>query len=392
MEKRFLLKENIKTLVLAVVAVGVMALAGCNKDDPDPDPEPTQTVLEILESNTEYSDFAEFYELYADELPDISGETEFTLFLPNNAAFQTLRETLSVDDLTAIKESEILKVLSFHFISGTKTEISAGDAFTTDQGENITINSDGTIKEGGSNPAVEILSSTEATNGAVHVVNRILIPPTFFAFIVEHLGKISQTIFLGGEFSILADVIAKADTYAESTQGQLTPHTTTLSNADVSLTFFAPSNATFYAAAGVIDGDNAATIAAKVQGFMDNYSGQQFYGIVANHIVTDDGNPDDDNTIINETELETGATFPTAFTVDGENFGSLLVFNNTEVVPADNGIGVYLDSNGDVDLQNPGETLGNLDAEIVFPPSLSGIAPSNGSLYIIAGILVPPSE
>ncbi|XOV94033.1 MAG: fasciclin domain-containing protein [Bacteroidota bacterium] len=379
-----LLKQNIKIIALAAVAVGVMALAGCNGPEIEG---PTKSLIEILENTPEYSEFLTFYNANIDLLPDVSGEVEYTLFIPNNAAFDNLRTTLDLEDLTKIKSSVISSVLKFHFVSGIK-DIPAGGTLNSEQGEAIHFNADGTIYDGGSNQMVEVLATIEATNGRAYGTDRILIPPTLFQTIVTHLGKVSQNILLGSDFSILARVITKADTYAAGTSGQVTPLSVLLADATKFWTVFAPTDATFYNAAGVADGDDAATIEAKVQGLIDSFSGAECYGIVANHVVTDDGNASDDNTLVDDAELVTGATFPTAFTTNGVDFGSLLVFNNTDAIPADNGIGVYLDSDGDVDLGNAA-TLANLDAEIVYSPTVTGLNAANGSIYIIAGVLVP---
>lgn len=386
-------KALAKVFTLFAMVFGLVFITSCGDDEPGTDEEePTESLAVIIEGEATYSDFAFFYDLYSDLLPDISGETEYTVFVPNDAAFDKLRTTLGVDDLTTIKADVIASVLAFHFVPGTTSEIAAGSSLTTAQGEQIKVNADGTIHSGGSDDAVEILKSERATNGILYETETILIPPTIFASIVTHLGKVSQPLLLGGSFSILAKAIMKADAYAAQTTG-VTPLSEMLANGDNNLTVFAPTDATFHAAAGVEEGDDAATIEAKVNGFLDAFSGQQFYGIISNHIVLDDGNDQDDNALVEDEELVTGASLQTAFTVDGTNFGSLTVFNNTEAIPAKNGIGVYLDSNGDVDLQAPA-TYTNFDAEVAASPNTTGLTAANGSIYVIAGILspLPPSE
>lgn len=377
-----MMKKNLinplRALALFVVVIGLVFTTSCGDDEED-EPAPTQTTLEIIASNENFSEFETFYELNSDLLPDISGTSEFTVFAPNNNAFAKLKATLDVDDLTAIKAEVIASVLAFHFVSGTTSELTANSSLSTAQGESIVVGADGTIQTGGSDDMVEVLGSTKATNGIVYETETILIPPTIYASIVTHLGKVSQTLLLGGDFSILARAIVKADTYAAGTAGQVTPLSTYLSTDGIDVTIFAPTDATFKSAAGVTATDDAATVEAKIQGFLDLYTGQQFYGIIANHVVTK---------LVVDADLVTGAALPTAFTLDGQTYGSLTVFNNTSAIPADNGIGVYLDANGDVDLADQ-TTYGNFDAEVVLSPTVTGLTAANGSIYIIAGVLSP---
>ncbi len=374
------LMNPLRALSWFIAAAVLVMTTGCDNDDDDA-PTPTMTTLQIIEGNADYSEFASFYKINSAILPDLSTSTEYTVFVPNNNAFEKLKTTLGVDDLASIKQDVIAAVLAFHFVSGTQTSIEAGASYTTSQGEDITVNGDGTIQTGGSDTAVEILSSEAATNGYVHATETILIPPVqIFSVIVLHLDKVSQSILLGADFSILADVITKADEYAEATEG-VTKLTDLLSSDQATYTVFAPTNATFYSAAGVAEDDTDETIATKVQGFMDNFTAQEFYGIVANHVVVGTGSD-----VVTPEDLTTGATFATAFTLDGQTFGQLLVFNDTEAVPAQNGLGIYLDSDGDVDLQNPETLETGLNAEIAIA---NAVEEGNGVIHVIAGLLTP---
>jgi|GEM_PF-756695 len=373
------LLNPLKALSLVVVFAGMTLITSCGGDDTT-DPAPTQSLMEIIKADANYSDFLTFYEANQASLPDITGTTEYTVFVPNNDAFASLKATLAVDDLTTIKADVITAVLGFHFVAGTTAELPNGGTLTSAQGEDIHINADGTILDGGSNDAVEVIGSTKATNGIIYETGTILIPPMLYGQIKDYLGKTAQPIFLGGSFSVLAQIVAKADTYASTTNGAAPMISALLSGTD-NFTVFAPTDATFMAAAGVTSDDTDAAAAAKIQGFIDNYTAQQFYGILANHVVP--GN-------VLEADLTTGATLKTMLTADGVNFNMLQVFNNTAAIPAKNGVGIYLDSNGDVNMSDP-TTYVNFDAEVAVIPSTSnGLVTSNGSLYVIAGLLLPP--
>lgn len=364
--------HNLKLMTLLAGAFGILFLSGCNEDEE----KPKGTILELISTNDNYSEFAAYYEVNSDILPDLSGETEYTVFVPNNAAFSKLKTTLAVDDLDVVRADVIASVLAFHFVSGTNSKLSAGDTFTTTQKESISINADKTIKEGGSDENVEILDKTLATNGIIYETETILIPPSIFGYIALHLGKVSQTLFLGSDFTILAEIIGRADDHAE-TSASITSMTAILTDENADVTVFAPSNATFESVADGKFGNMDGTASeSEMEAFLNFYSDEAFYGIMANHIVL---------SAVTESSLVSAASFDTA--LPGS---SVTVFNNTTALPADNGIGIYLDGNADVDFNDLAGTLSNLDAEIVYLPSVSGLVAANGSIYVIAGLLSPP--
>ncbi len=328
-------KSFLRLLTLTLVAASLLFTTSCSDDDDD---KPTETLLEIIQGNANYSEFLEFYDANAANLPALEGQT---IFVPNNGAFDNLRATLGVEDLTTVNPSVITAVLAFHFVTGTVLEKDLGTSQSTAQGEAIAFNDDGTIFTGGSNTAVTFgITDQEATNGVIHEVNTILIPPTIFGAIATDLGKVSQAIFLGADFTALVSGIAVADAFA--TEAGLSTITEIL-RGDGPFTLFAPTNATF----------EQAGITA------DSFDGQTWYGILANHVVAGTVAPAD---------LTAGATFQT------------LANATLTVVVADptNGLGIYFLSNGDA----------TPDAEVALPNAFEG---SNGVLHVIAGVLVPPT-
>ena len=130
------------------------------------------------------------------------------------------------------------------------------------------------------------------------------------------------------------------------------------------LTVFAPTNATFESANITADSFDAATWDA----------------IIRNHVVIGQGTATND--LVQPSDLTTCATFTTAAG------GTLTIFNDTNTVPADNGLGIFIDSDGDVDctLADMGASLTNLDAEVAVADAAAGI---NGTIHVIAGILTP---
>lgn len=341
-------------------------------DDDDTQGEPTQDIWEIVQ-NTEGLDSLEKYlGVYPDLIATLETSGTFTLFAPNNTAFVNLLATPGFPSNIASINPDIIKnVLAYH-ISTTrhlKADLTSGAEVTTISrgNEKIVVNADGTLKTGSSNQAIEIVDQNNlATNGVVHVVASVLIPPTVGATLTPILGTNAGTLLLGANFSILGQLIMKADTFATS---QSLPTLVSILAGEAVHTAFVPTNATFEAllAGNILD--------------TDTLTGQQLYGILANHVIVGDNNDADDNDIVDVAELTMGATFATAASTSG------LAQNLTIYVLAGNGdyTDIFIDSNGDVNPTAP-ETFAKLDAEIALPNAADS---GNGTVHVIAGVLFP---
>ncbi|MEO9481711.1 MAG: fasciclin domain-containing protein [Maribacter dokdonensis] len=118
----------------------------------------------------------------------LSGDGPFTVFAPTNDAFVALLDALgenynSIADFDTEAEKELLTtILTFHVVSGTaafSTDLSDGQTIATVQGENVGINiKDGTVhvEDASEDNASVIIADVEASNGVVHVINKVLLP------------------------------------------------------------------------------------------------------------------------------------------------------------------------------------------------------------------------
>lgn len=349
-----------RAFTLLTIAGASLFFASCDKEDEDP--APTMTVMEIIEETAGLDSLEKYLNTYPDLVALFEGSAEYTVFAPNNTAFAGLLATPGFpSDIRDINPDIVKGVLTYHAVSGTKlsADLTSGSSLTSAQGEAIGVTVTAgvvTLQTGSSNANIDVLEADlRATNGVVHIVESVMIPPTVGATLTPILGTNAGTLLLGAPFSILAQGIAKADAFAATVEG-MSSLTSILAGANVH-TVFAPTNDTF----------NAGSITA------DTFTGQQWYGIIANHVVLSTVLPDD---------LTTCAAFATAAG------GELTIFNNTDVVPADNGLGIFIDSDGDVvcDLSDGGASLANLDAEVVVGNAATN---SNGRVHVIAGVLVP---
>jgi uncharacterized surface protein with fasciclin (FAS1) repeats len=106
----------------------------------------------------------------------LQSEGPFTVFAPTNDAFAALPAGL-VDKLLLPENKDILvAILTYHVVSGKvmAADVTAGDVPSV-QGENIAVTTDGGVKVNGANV---IATDVEASNGVIHVIDAVILPPT----------------------------------------------------------------------------------------------------------------------------------------------------------------------------------------------------------------------
>lgn len=113
----------------------------------------------------------------------LSGDLGFTVFAPTDAAFVALLEALATDAETLLADTDLLNgVLAYHVLPGVFTAadfgayaemLEEGEAlnFATVSGEIVTIGS-GLVNE-----SALVATDISASNGVVHVIDAVLLPP-----------------------------------------------------------------------------------------------------------------------------------------------------------------------------------------------------------------------
>lgn len=113
----------------------------------------------------------------ADLVDSLANPGPFTVFAPTNAAFDKLPKGTVESLLKSDKKNDLVDILEYHVAVG----VYKADGFTDGQvlgmanGGNITIS----VKEGKVliNGNSAIIASIPATNGIIHVVDSVLLPP-----------------------------------------------------------------------------------------------------------------------------------------------------------------------------------------------------------------------
>lgn len=101
-------------------------------------------------------------------------ESEFTIFAPTNEAFEAALE--AYPDLT---EEQITEILTYHVLTSKvlSSDLSDGQTAETFQGEDITVSiGDDSVQI---NNATVTTVDLEGTNGVVHIIDSVLLPPSY---------------------------------------------------------------------------------------------------------------------------------------------------------------------------------------------------------------------
>ena len=110
----------------------------------------------------------------------LKGAGPFTIFAPDNAAFEQLGRG-TFDDLVKDKE-KLAKVLKYHVIPGEKIVLSHNtkgkQTVKTLEGQNVTLTKPKKNRFFINKAHVVEKDEIMAENGVVHIVDRVLLPPT----------------------------------------------------------------------------------------------------------------------------------------------------------------------------------------------------------------------
>ncbi|MFM7727504.1 MAG: fasciclin domain-containing protein, partial [Flavobacteriales bacterium] len=134
-----------------------------------------QTVVDIVVASPNHNTL-EAAVIAAELADDLSGPGPFTVFAPTDAAFAALPAG-TVDALLADPTGDLANILLYHVLGlqALSTDLTNGMMVTTLQGEEIVV----TIDMNGVfiNNAQVTVADIQASNGVVHVIDAVLLPP-----------------------------------------------------------------------------------------------------------------------------------------------------------------------------------------------------------------------
>ncbi len=106
----------------------------------------------------------------------LKGPGPFTVFAPTDAAFAALPAGTVEDLLKPENKDKLIAILTYHVIAGKvmSTDLTEGMMAATVNGAEVTITLDGGAKVNG---AVISAADIVATNGVIHVIDSVILPP-----------------------------------------------------------------------------------------------------------------------------------------------------------------------------------------------------------------------
>ena len=187
----------------------------------------------------------------------LSSEGPFTVFAPTNDAFVGLLDILG-DDYNALSDFDtqeeidlLVEILTYHVVSGTaafSTDLSDGQTIETVNGGSVGINiKDGAVHviDATENNATVVIPDVEASNGVVHVINKVLLPQSAVDFVANlQLKNIVEIAIATDDLSILVDALVAANAGLVETLSSEGP-----------FTVFAPTNDAFVGLLDILGDD-----------------------------------------------------------------------------------------------------------------------------------------
>jgi uncharacterized surface protein with fasciclin (FAS1) repeats len=224
-------------MLLATVTLSAVAACGGHDDEP-------KNVLQTAESDSRFSILVEAV-VAADLAPTLNGNGPFTVFAPTNDAFAAALTELGLTKAQLFADKPLLtQVLTYHVLGARvpKASVPAGKAITTLQGGIFKIDAVGTglvLTDGRNRKANITATDLFATNGVIHVVDKVLLPAD------KNIVQTAQSL---PQFSILVEAVVAAN-LASALSGT------------GPLTVFAPTNDAFVALLGELGISKAALLA-----------------------------------------------------------------------------------------------------------------------------------
>lgn len=180
--KRSILFSTLLALALVVAACAPQATP--TTAPPTPQPEATampeveepmaDTIVDVASQDGRFTTLVAALQS-ADLADTLKGEGPFTVFAPTDDAFAKLPAG-TVDALLADKPS-LTNILLYHVVAGQfmASDVVGLNSATTLQGEDVSITVDGDIVT--INDAQVIITDIQASNGVIHVIDTVLLPP-----------------------------------------------------------------------------------------------------------------------------------------------------------------------------------------------------------------------
>ena len=168
--------------VIAALAVASLGVVACGSSDTETTASTTatttmsdETIAAVASGNADLSTLVAALTA-ADLVTTLEGTGPYTVFAPTDAAFSDIQSTVDTL-LEPDNKTDLQQVLTYHVVPGTYTaaDLTDGQKLKTVEGQDLTVSiKDGVVKV---NDATVEATDITASNGVVHVINKVLVPP-----------------------------------------------------------------------------------------------------------------------------------------------------------------------------------------------------------------------
>jgi uncharacterized surface protein with fasciclin (FAS1) repeats len=171
----------IRTLPRVLLAAALfVALTALPAQAQDMDDQPT--IVEVAQQTDGFSTLVQALQA-AGLVETLQGDGPFTVFAPTNDAFAALPDGQLESLLQPENRDQLRAILTYHVVSGKvmASDVTGLDEATTVQGGAIGIEvEDGSVMLGGGQDsgATVVQTDIEASNGVIHVIDAVLLPPS----------------------------------------------------------------------------------------------------------------------------------------------------------------------------------------------------------------------
>jgi transforming growth factor-beta-induced protein len=143
----------------------------------------------------------------ADLVGVLQGKGPFTVFAPTDEAFAKLGKSAIADLLKPENKAKLAGILTYHVVPGNlpAAKVVAATSLTTVQGASLAIvaGKDGVTVNG----AKVVKTDVTASNGVIHVIDTVVLPPENIVATAAKAGKF-QTLLTAATAAGLADTLA----------------------------------------------------------------------------------------------------------------------------------------------------------------------------------------
>jgi len=163
--------------LFGLALIPMLAVTACDDDDSEMmAPQQPGTVLEVAAEAGSFETLAAAVEA-AGLTATLDGTGPFTVFAPTDDAFAALPAGTVDALLLPENQDQLIDILTYHVVGGelSAQEVTSTATITMLNGDEVTVTVDGSTVR--INDAVITTTDIEASNGTIHVLGAVLLPP-----------------------------------------------------------------------------------------------------------------------------------------------------------------------------------------------------------------------